>query len=86
MRHTHPGPEEPQVVIDLGHGPHGRAGVVPAGFLLDRNSRRESLDGIYVRFLHQTEELPGIRGEGFHIPTLPLRVDRIEGERGLSRP
>ena len=35
MRHADMGKEQPQVVVDLGNRPDGRAGVRPRGFLFD---------------------------------------------------
>lgn len=34
--------------------------------------------------MHDAEELPGIGGEGLHVPALTLRVERVERERGLA--
>ncbi len=53
-----PGVQQPQVVVDFGDRAHRGTGVVRGGFLLDRNGRRQSLDGVDVRLLHHRQELP----------------------------
>ena len=37
--HAHPGPEEPEIVVDLRHRPHGGAGVFGGGLLVDGDGR-----------------------------------------------
>jgi hypothetical protein len=56
--------------------------IVPT---VERGLRGESLDEVDVGLLHLAEELARIGGEGLHIASLPLRVDRVEGERRLAR-
>ena len=77
------GIEQPQVVVHLGHGTNRRARIVSSRLLLNRDGGREPLDGVNVRLLHQAEELPGVGREGLDVPTLPLGIDGVEGERGL---
>ena len=79
-----PGPEQAQVVVDLGDRAHRRARVARGGLLVDRDRRAETLDRVDVRLVHLPQELPGIRGQRFHVAALPLRVDRVEGEAGLT--
>ncbi len=55
-----PRPQEPHVVVDLRDRADSRARVLRSRFLLDGNSRRESVDMIHVRLLHHVEELPGV--------------------------
>ena len=85
MRHPDPGKEHAQVVVDLRHRPHRRARILRGGLLLDRDGGREALDGVDVGLLHLLEELPRIGGEGLDVATLPLGVDGVEGEGGLTR-
>ena len=73
-----PGKQQTQVVVDLGDGADGRARVVGGGLLLDGDGRREPLDMIHVRFLHQGEELAGIGGERLHIAALAFGIEGIE--------
>src|SRR4030095_2828588 len=77
--------QQPHVVVDLGGSPYGRAGIPNAVFLANGNRRTDSLDAIDVRFLHALEELPCIGRQRLDVPSLPFRVDRVEGERGFPR-
>ena len=47
--------QQPQVVVNLRHRPHGRARVARAGLLVNRDRRRQTLDVIDVRLLHPTQ-------------------------------
>src|SRR5687768_4245977 len=85
VRRARARPEQAQVVVDLGDGADRGSGVLSCGLLLDRDGRREPLDRIHIRLLHEAEELPGIRGQRLDVATLPLGVNRVEGERRLAR-
>ena len=39
-----------------------------------------------VETIEALEELPGVSGKALHVAALALRVDRVEGQRGLARP
>ena len=78
------GEEQAHIVVDLGHRADGRARVLRGGLLLDGDGRRQALDGIDVRLLHQLQELAGIGREGFDIAALALGIDGVEGEGGLA--
>ena len=54
--------------------------------LLDGNGGRKSFDRIDVGLAHLFEELTGIGRERLDVPSLPLGIDRIEGQRRLARP
>ena len=84
MGNSHPGEEQPEVVVDLGDRSHGGARVARGRLLVDRYRRGESLDDIHVRLVHLAEELPCVRGERLHVAALALGVDRVERERGLA--
>src|SRR5690606_41723627 len=56
-----PGVQQAQVVVDLGHRPHGRTGVAAGRLLVDGDGRRQSLDEVDVGFVHLAQELPGVR-------------------------
>ena len=83
--HADRGVEQPQVVLDLGHRPHRRARVAGDRLLLDRDRRRQPLDRVDVRLLHLVQELAGVGREGLDVAPLPLREQRVEGERRLAR-
>ena len=85
VRHADPRPEQAQVVVDLGHGADRRARVAGGRLLVDRDRRREPLDRVDVGLLHQAEELPRVGRERLDVATLPLGVDRVEGETRLAR-
>ena len=71
-------PEQAQVVVDLGDGADGRAGVAVGGLLVDRHRRRQALDEVDVGLVHLAEELPGVRRQRLDVPALPLGEDRVE--------
>ena len=82
---AHARPEKPHVVVDLRDGAHGRARIAGRGLLLDGDRRGQAVDLIHVRLLHHFQELARIGGEGLHVATLALGVDRVERKRGLAR-
>ena len=84
VRRPDPGIEETEVIVDLGDGADRAAGVLGGRLLLDGDGRREPLDGVDVRLLHDAEELPGVRGEGLDVPPLSFGVERIERERRFA--
>ncbi len=84
VRGADPGPEQPQVVVDLGHGADRRARVARGRLLVDRDRRREALDRVDVGLLHQAEELARVGGERLDVAALALGVDRVEGEARLA--
>ncbi len=84
MRDADAGVQKSEEVVDLGHGPNGRARVAAAGPLLDRDRRGEAFDRVDVRLVHLAEELAGVRREALDVPPLPLGEERVEGEGGLS--
>ncbi len=85
MRCAHPGVQQAQVVVQLRHRPHGGARVAAGGFLLDGDRRRQTLDALHVGPLHLLEELPRVGRKRFDIASLPLGIERVEGERRLAR-
>ena len=84
VRHPDPRPEQPQVVVDLGHGADRRARVARGRLLVDRDRRREPLDRVDVGLLHQPEELARVGRERLDVAPLPLGVDRVEGKARLA--
>ena len=75
--------QQAQVVVDLGDGADGGARVVAGGLLLDRDGRRQALDQVHIRLVHQLQELPGVGRQALDIAALALGVKRVEGERGF---
>ena len=84
VRDPDPRPEQPQVVVDLGHRADRRARVARGRLLVDRDRRRETLDRVDVRLLHQPQELARVGGERLDVAPLALGVDRVEGKARLA--
>ena len=80
-----PGVEQPEVVVDLGHRAHRRAGVAGRRLLVDGDGRRQPLDEVDVRLVHLAEELAGVGGQRLDVAALALGVDGVEGQRRLAR-
>ncbi len=80
-----PRPEQPQIVVDLGHRADGRARVARGRLLVDRDRRREPFDRIDVGLLHLAQELACVGGERLDVAALALGIDRVEGEARLTR-
>ena len=81
-----PGVEKPQVVVNLGHRPDGRAGVFAGGLLVDGNSGGEPFDRVDVRLFHLPEKHPGVGRQALDIPPLPVGIDGVKRQRRLARP
>ena len=79
------GVEESDVVVDLGDGADGGAGVVACALLVDGYGGAEALDVVDIGLLHAAEELSGVGGEGLDVAALALGVDGVEGEGALAR-
>ena len=85
VRLADPRPEQAQVVVDLRDRADRGARVARRGLLVDRDGRRQALDGVHVRLVHLPQELARVRGQRLHVAALALGVDGVEGERGLAR-
>ncbi len=79
-----PGPEQAQVVVDLGDRADRGAGVPRRGLLVDRDRRRQALDRVHVGLVHLAQELAGVGGQGLHVAALAFGVDRVEGKTRLA--
>ena len=77
--------EQAQVVMDLGNGAHGRAGIAAGGLLVYRYSGRQAVDIVDVRLFHLAQELARIRRQRLHIAPLALGVYRVKRQRRLAR-
>jgi len=82
---AHPGKQEAQVIINLGYRANRGAWVVRSTFLVNGNCRRQTINVIHIRFFHLSQELAGIRREGFNISTLPFGKDGIKCQRAFAR-
>ena len=54
MRHTHPGPQKTQIVIDLRNRTNRRTRILGCGLLIDGNSGRQTVNRIHIRLIHLT--------------------------------
>ncbi len=81
---AHPGVEHPQVIVDLGNRPHGRAGIHTGRLLRDGNRGAQAGNQVHVRLRHLAEELAGEAGKALYVPPLPFRVKGIEGQRAFA--
>ena len=86
VRDADPREQQPQVVVDLGDGPDGRARVPGRALLVDRDGRRQPVDLVDVGLLHLAEELAGVGAQALDVASLALGVDRVERQAGLARP
>ena len=72
--------QQTQEIVDLGNRTDRRTRVLVGGLLLDRHNGTQTRNLIDIRTFHIADELAGIGREGLHIATLPLGIDRIEGQ------
>ena len=79
------GVQQPQVVVDLGDGAHGRARVAAGRLLIDGDGRRQPLDEVDIRLVHLAQELARVRRERLDVAALALGEDRVERQAGLAR-
>ena len=79
------GIEKSHIVIDFRHRPYCGSGIPVRGFLIDGNGRRKTFDVFHIRLFHLSQELPGVRGQRLHVPSLSFRIDRIKRQRRFSR-
>jgi hypothetical protein len=78
------GVEQAEVVVDLGGGGDGGAGIAGLIFLLDGDGGGEAVHVVDVGLFNALEKLAGVGREGFDVAALALGVDGVEGERGLA--
>jgi hypothetical protein len=79
-----PGVEQPQVVVDLRDRADRRARVSGRRLLVDRDRRREPLDGVDVGLVHLAQELARVRRQRLDIAALALGVERVERQARLA--
>ena len=79
-----PREEDAQVVVHLGRGRDGGAGIARGRALADRDRRAHAVHRVESRLLEPLEELPGERRQALHVASLPLGVERVEGEAALA--
>ena len=85
VRHAHPRPQKPHIVVNLGDGCDGRARVAAGCLLLDTDCRRKPVNMLDIGLLHHFEELARIGRQALDIAALSLSIDCIESKRGFAR-
>ena len=78
---SHAGVEQAQVLVDFRRSAYRRAWVACSHLLLNGDSGRYALDEVTFRLAHASQELACIAAEALHVASLPLRIERIEGQR-----
>jgi hypothetical protein len=73
-----------QIARDVGHGANGRPRVARERLLLDGDDRRQPEHEVHVRLRDLRDEPLRVARQRFHIPPLPFRVDRVEGQARLA--
>ena len=66
--------------VDLRDRADSRARVARRRLLVDGDGGRQAFDEVDVGFVHLSEELTRVGGQGFHVAALSLGENRIEGE------
>ena len=84
MGHAHAGEQQTQIVVDLGRGAHGGAGVLARGLLVDRDRRRKPVDAVEVGLVHLAEKLTGVARQALDVAALPLGVHGVERQGAFS--
>jgi hypothetical protein len=72
-----------EVVGELGHGAHRRAGGPDRVGLLDGDGRADVLDRVDPRLVEQVQELPDVGAERLDVAPLALRVEGLEHQGAL---
>ena len=76
--------QQAQVVLDFRDRSDGGAGVVAGGFLIDRNRRRQPLNGVHIWLVHLAQELSGVSGQTLDVAALTFRKNRVKSERAFA--
>ena len=79
VRSASPCVQQPHIVIYLCHCPNRRAGIAADPLLINAHCRAQPFYLVHVWLIQLAQELPGIGGQRFYIPALPL------GENGIKR-
>jgi hypothetical protein len=72
------------MIINLRYRSYRRPWVFTGGFLFDGYRGRKAFQGVYIRFVHLPEKLPGIGREGLYISSLSFGVEGVKGKGGFA--
>ena len=76
--------QQSQVIVYFGSSTYRRTWILVCCLLLYRNNRAQSGNLVYIRTLHSTQEISGIRRKSFDVPPLSFRKNRIKSQRRFS--
>ena len=79
------GKQQLEVVVELGHRPHGGAARAHRVGLVDGNGGWHALDLVDRRFVHAVQKLAGVGREGLDITALAFGVQGVKHQAGLAR-
>ncbi len=79
-------PERLRVIGDLRHRADRRAARAHGRLAVHGDGRGHGFERIHRRPLEPLEELPRVGAEALDVASLPLGVERVEGQRALPRP
>ena len=80
MRGADAGEENAQIIVDLGDGADGGAGVLAGGLLGDGDGGGQAGDLVDIGFFHLAEKLARVGRKRGNVAALALGVERIEGQ------
>ena len=86
VRRTRLGKEHANIVIRFRERPHCRSRRARDTLLIDRYRWTQVGDKVHVRPIKSLHEMPRIRRDRLHVPTIRLRMNSIEGKRRFPRP
>ena len=72
--------QQAEEIVDFGNRADGGARVLVRRFLLYRDNGAEAVYFVHVRPLQVAYELAGVGRKRFHIASLPLGINRVEGQ------
>ncbi len=84
VRDTDTGKQQTQVIVNFRYRADCGTRVMAGCFLVNGNCRGKPLDEVNVWLFHLPQKLSCIGGQGFHIPPLALRVNRIESKGAFT--
>jgi len=77
--------EEPQEMVDLREGRHGRAPAPAARALLDGHRGRDAGHAVHLGAVHDLQVLADVVRQALEVAPLPLGEEDVEGERRFAR-
>ena len=80
VRSTHASVQKTQIIIDFCNSTYGRARISGSCLLVNRYSRRKTVNRVKVWLIHLSQELTGIAGQGLNVATLSLCVNGVKGK------